>query len=374
MGRRLRVPLVVGTVLFTAAAVFVAIVVAIAGSPQTDRTIVVIGDLRPTGQMAAGRYEAFATLLDDGTVLVTGSTGLGEVVEAELYDPGTGSFEPTGSMGIGPARGRVRVQVLLDDGRVLVAGSTGGQRDGIWPFTPFARVYDPAARAFLETSPPPDGAFATDLVVDRRSGGRIAIFSGIGDPTGILFDPSTRAFATIDESTAIPPNASDLVTIGMVDGRVLTVADIDGRRPSAWLSDPPSGTIESLPEPPIITGGPRSALLLADGRVLIGGGSPVTFDPATRRFEAVDGPASMPLANLRDGRVLLEVPMDVPIGASDRSELWTFDPVTGRVGPLSRVELPEGCCASWTVLRDGAVLAIGGFDGDTPSAAGWVLR
>jgi hypothetical protein len=66
-----------------------------------------------------------ATLLSDGTVLLTGG-GWGEntpvivySADAEIYDPAKGTFGSTGSL---PANRWGHTATLLDDGRVLIAG------------------------------------------------------------------------------------------------------------------------------------------------------------------------------------------------------------------------------------------------------------
>ena len=71
-------------------------------------------------------YHHRATLLDDGRVLVTGGQAIpiGQtfpdgVVSAEIYDPSTGRWSPTGRM-FDPRT--VHGAVLLSDGRVLVSG------------------------------------------------------------------------------------------------------------------------------------------------------------------------------------------------------------------------------------------------------------
>ena len=54
------------------------------------------------GSMSYARVWHTATLLSDGRVLVAGgSNGLGYLASAEVYDPRTRTFGPTGSMGNG---------------------------------------------------------------------------------------------------------------------------------------------------------------------------------------------------------------------------------------------------------------------------------
>ena len=85
----------------------------------------------PSGAMDLGRERHTATLLADGRVLVVG--GMGEraadfsdaaVLEAEIWDPATGSFSSAGQDAVGRA---LHTATLLPDGRVLITG--GFSRD-----------------------------------------------------------------------------------------------------------------------------------------------------------------------------------------------------------------------------------------------------
>ncbi|MGA2514352.1 MAG: kelch repeat-containing protein [Candidatus Limnocylindrales bacterium] len=80
-----------------------------------------------------------ATLLANGRVLIVGGAS------AELYDPATGKFSPTGPM----APGGESATLLLDD-RVLIAGGVAGGIDS--NFQPLAsELYDPQTGKFSPT-------------------------------------------------------------------------------------------------------------------------------------------------------------------------------------------------------------------------------
>ncbi len=76
--------------------------------------------------MATTRERHTATLLSDGRVLIAGGIRdfwEGIYATAELYDPTTGAFGPTGSMTTTRAW---HTATLLADGRVLVTGGSDG--------------------------------------------------------------------------------------------------------------------------------------------------------------------------------------------------------------------------------------------------------
>jgi Galactose oxidase, central domain/Kelch motif len=133
------------------------------------------GKFSSTGSMSRPREGHTATLLPGGRVLVAGGSAL-EVPQAgtstngdtpgsaELYDPTTGTFSPTGSMISGRAN---HTATLLTSGRVLVAGGlTSDSSQSISS----VELYDPATGTFSQIGLllKKDGAVSATLLADGR--------------------------------------------------------------------------------------------------------------------------------------------------------------------------------------------------------------
>ena len=115
------------------------------------------------GSMAQPRRQHNATILADGTVLVTGgssasgfNTSAGQVASVEIWDPATGLFTPvvpTSSV----YRGYHTTAMLLPDGRVIRAG--GNHDSPNYTENRNAEIYSPA---YLFKGPRPAVASAPD--------------------------------------------------------------------------------------------------------------------------------------------------------------------------------------------------------------------
>ena len=104
------------------------------------------GTFTPTGKMNTARDFHTATLLPDGSVLIAGGqvNGGGVLTSAELYEPISGTFRATGGM-VTPRC--CHTATLLNDGKVLIAGGTvgfGGTLASAELYTPLLLVTAPS--------------------------------------------------------------------------------------------------------------------------------------------------------------------------------------------------------------------------------------
>jgi hypothetical protein len=106
------------------------------------------GIFTQTGSLSIARAGATMTLLNNGNVLVAGGLhfitggGVTYLKTAEIFNPATGSWSPTGSM-IGARAGASAA--ILPNGKVLIAG---GETSAVLSS---AEIYDPTAGTFSST-------------------------------------------------------------------------------------------------------------------------------------------------------------------------------------------------------------------------------
>jgi hypothetical protein len=109
------------------------------------------GTWSPTGSLHTGRFNHTATLLPNGKVLVVGGSNEISLATAELYDPASGTWSLTGAMAVSR---QGHTATLLPNGEVLVAGGTSVTGLGFnqtFVDLASAELYDPATGTWSQT-------------------------------------------------------------------------------------------------------------------------------------------------------------------------------------------------------------------------------
>jgi hypothetical protein len=225
------------------------------------------GTFATTGKMSVTRFFHTATLLSNGKVLVTG----GHDASAELYDPTPGTFAATmGSMSVGRSS---HTATLLATGKVLIAG--GSNATG--PLAT-AELYDPNAGTFTATGSMAAGR--TSHTATLLANGMVLIAGGSNSAnatlaTTELYDPAKGIFTAangmvsprIFHTATLLSNGNVLVTGGIAN--LATGASL----PSAEVYDVVAGTFTATTGPMMTARDSHFAVLLANGTVLVAGGS-----------------------------------------------------------------------------------------------------
>jgi hypothetical protein len=149
------------------------------------------GGFSATGGMTATRFSHTATLLSNGKVLISGGStkgnfaGEASLASAEIFDAATGKFASTGSMAIARAD---HTATLLNDGTVLVSGGdpdnimnlvTGTSIGSLPVPLSCAEIFDPISGTFMET-----GGLVTAREVHtatRLKDGTVLVTGGFGN-------------------------------------------------------------------------------------------------------------------------------------------------------------------------------------------------
>jgi len=242
------------------------------------------GTWMATGSMVTARSGHTLTLLADGRVLAAGGSADNDashaLTSAELFDPTTGSWSPTGSMTSARTK---HIAARLLDGRVLVAGGEAAS----------AELYDPATGRWTETGAMHDQRWL--FAATRLNDGRVLV-EGTGHLMGMssaeLFDPATGTWATTTPMAAERGNQRSVL---LDDGRVLVIGGLHHREPSERrigpeIYDPATAQWSESGDADLV-GGASAAVVVADGVVLAtAGSSAYLFDPTSDVWTATASP------------------------------------------------------------------------------------
>jgi len=347
---------------------------------------VVAGGFAETGSMHSARSGHTATLLKDGRVLIDG----GGDGSAELFDPVSGTFSLTGP----PVTRRLDASAtLLADGRVLIAGGlevTVPPPGSPLPKLNTAEIFDPATGQFTPTGNML--ALRWKHSATLLANGKVLIAGGNGDgfctiASTELFDPTSGTFSPagylLSQDGRVGHTATRLGT-----GEVLIAGGSNGCAPDSaddppWdplfveLYEPASGNFQEGGNMSTTRIG-HAAVLLADGKVLILGGIPdlqnlheqppnpayaEQYDPAAHTFSPVGGLSisqkDYTATLLNSGLILIAGGEDSAGNVTSAVEL--LDPNTGALVTTGSLVHPrKGATA--TLLEDGRVLVTGGID------------
>jgi len=185
------------------------------------------GTFSLTGSMSAAREDHTATLLNNGMVLVAGNYlfyGDSTSASAELYNPTTSTFSPTGNMNASRAR---PTATLLNSGTVLIAGGYGGA--GNLVALASAELYDPTTGTFTPTgslSTARQGHTATLL-----NNGTVVVAGGYNGTAltsselyvRFLLSPASLSFSSQPVGTTSAPQT---VTLSNNESAALTIASV----------------------------------------------------------------------------------------------------------------------------------------------------
>ena len=235
----------------------------------------------PTGPLDTNLAVDAYVRLADGRVLGIGESWP-ERKQQSLWDPTTGRFSPAG---LSAGKRSQPIGVLLQDGRVLIIG---GDTDPVQSRATYstAEIYDPAKGTFTVAGPMVGKGWAPSAI--RLADGRVLVLDGISvddafapDPllaTAEVYDPATNRFSAV-EPMSIHRGPANMALLA--DGHVLVVGGTFPELGVAELFDPATGQFArtgSLPPAgPHPDGGAywpevgAEAIRLPDGRVLVPG-------------------------------------------------------------------------------------------------------
>ncbi len=337
----------------------------------TNLTGASTGIFKLTGSMTVGRYSQTATLLTNGMVLIAGGVAGAEpeTASAELYNPATGTFTPTGNMTTGRQE---HTATLLNNGMVLVAGGQGQVPEGEVPLAS-AELYDPTTGTFTPTGSmgsPREGHTATLL-----NNGMVLMAGGAEFSSALataeLYDPATGVFSlTGSLNTARDGHTATLLDNGMVlvagGFRVVDEYESVG---SAELYDPAAGSFTVTCRMKTARAY-STATLLNDGKVLFAGGetgfgflaSAELFDPETGIFAFTGSLNTDRFAQtatlLNNGMVLVAGGESENAGFLDSAEL--YNPAAGSFAFTGSMNEKREYQTA-TLLKSGVVLMAGGY-------------
>lgn len=250
----------------------------------------------PVGSMTTPRVAHRAVRLLDGRVLIVGgvrahptgcqpsappcvpSTTCNGVAlaSAEIFDPATNTFTPTGSMAT--PRGVGHSATLLSDGRVLVAGGITNPPSGVlvdgtlYPALNTTEIYDPVSGTF--SSGPP-------MITARANHTATRLFH-VDSPSGICqsSSPLCLAVSGIIPSRVLMAGGSAMAGLNAIFSAPLTTAETYIPSTNSFFAEGSMAVPRTF----------HAAELLPHGKVLVTGGATPGATNSAELFNPGEGP------------------------------------------------------------------------------------
>lgn len=321
-----------------------------------------------TGALAQGRAFAPVVRLGDGSVITAGGTdGTAFTATAERWTPSAGTWAAAGSIGAAVAGG---VAALLPNGKALFAGGAGNTG-----YYAYGDLFNPTGGTWTQT-PAMAHAHAYGAAAQLANGDVLLVGGMDGGPTLTTnaVDIYSAAGNSWTAGAALPgPGRYAMTATALGDGRILVAGGNDGTGGStAALSAVAiytSGSGWSTAESMKVARFDAAAVRLADGRVLVSGGSDATgaplasaeiYDPATGHWTLTGSMRNAryggTMTLLNSGWVLAAGGLS---GGSSTGSSEIYDPGTGSWSPTGWM-VSGRRYQSAVLLSDGSVLAVGG--------------
>ena len=180
------------------------------------------GTFTPTGSMTAHRSWHAASLLPDGNVLITGGTATTSGVSApitlaEVYAPHANSFSAAGQMTAGRMQ---HTATLLNDGTLLITGGTGSDSSSRYVAYASAELYRPSTLISGPLLFSMEGEGNQQAAIWHSATGRLVS----ADTPARAGDALSMYTTALGEGSVIPPR----VTIGGKLAEILFFGDAPG--------------------------------------------------------------------------------------------------------------------------------------------------
>lgn len=329
-----------------------------------------------TGSMNTGHFFHTATLLPNGTVLVSGGaadSAINATSSTEVYDPSTGIWSPANSLNTARL---LHTATLLPSGRILVAGGSADNNEfGIASTETYDPTVAPSTGTWTFTGSMQNAreSFSMTLLPNGKvlvAGGENG--HGTYTTSAELYDPTTAAWtntgslniARYMHTATLLPNGKVLVTGGIGSTFYISTSE---------LYDPTAGTWATNGAMNIGRYG-HTATLLSNGKVLVAGGTTGTnstelYDPNSNAWtltgKMINQRSFHTAILLPNGKVLV-------VGGTQSTESVTmaelYDPVTGLWSPAGQTRAAQYLFTVAVLLPNGNVLVAGKDVNDSPVA------